>query len=200
MELLYGTSNKGKLLLMKRILKPLGIKLKGLEDMTGPIPKVEETGNSLLENARLKADMYYNAFHMPVFSCDSGLYLEGLPEELQPGIHVRRIPGRDHTDEGLTAYYSGLARQFGDLKAQYRNAVCFYKSKSEIYECEDPSLWGKPFLLTSQPHPRSQPGFPLDRISIQISSGKYYYDLPENAQDEVAGMEKLGKFLMTAGF
>lgn len=194
MELLYGTSNEGKLLLMKRTLTPLGIKLKGLQEMTRPIPQVEETGDSLLENARLKAKIYYETYHVPVFSCDSGLYLEGLPEELQPGIHVRRISGRTYTDEALTAYYSELAKKFGDLKAQYRNAVCFYKNESQIYESAAQTLYGKPFLLTSKPHPRSQPGFPLDRLSIQLSSGKYYYDLPKNAQDEMAGVAELREF------
>lgn len=194
MELLYGTSNEGKLLAMGRALEPLGITLKGLRDMQGAIPQVEETGKSPLENARIKAKAYYEAFGMPVFSCDSGLYFEHIPEEFQPGIHVRRPLGYEMTNEEMTAYYSGLAKRFGDVKAQYKNAVCFYKSAQEIYESEDPKLSGKPFLLTAKPHPRSQPGFPLDRISIQISSGFYYYDLPDDAQDEVALDEGFREF------
>ena len=38
---------------------------------------------------------YFEAFHMPVFSCDSGLYFDELSEEEQPGIHVRRVGGRE---------------------------------------------------------------------------------------------------------
>ncbi len=197
-ELLYGTTNKGKLLVMKRALKPMGIEVKGLKALNMQIPKVKETGSSLLENARLKAKAYYQAFHLPVFSCDTGLYFENLPEKLQPGIYARRPLGCEMTDEQLTAYYSGLAQKFGDFKAQYRNAVCFCKSEQEIYESEMPQLSGKPFLLTSVPHPISQKGFPIDRISIQISSGKYYYDLPGNAQDEAAFGEGFQEFFSTA--
>lgn len=198
MELLYGTTNEGKILAMRRALEPMGIIVKGLRDMGVDIPYVTETGNSPLENARLKAKAYYQAFQVPVFSCDTGLYLEGLPEELQPGIYVRRPLGYEMTDAQMTEYYSGLARKFGDLRAQYRNAVCFCKNEQELYESEDIKLSGEPFLLTSTPHPQSQPGFPLDRISIQLSSGKYYYDLQGNAQDEVALDEGFREFFSHA--
>lgn len=198
MELLYGTTNEGKILVMRRALEPMGITVKGLRDMGVDIPCVTETGNSPLENARLKAKTYYQVFQMPVFSCDTGLYLEGLPEELQPGIYVRRPLGYEMTDTQMTEYYSGLARKFGDLRAQYRNAVCFCKNEQELYESEDIKLSGEPFLLTSTPHPQSQPGFPLDRISIQLSSGKYYYDLQGNAQDEVALDEGFREFFSHA--
>ncbi len=218
--LLYGTTNEGKLLAMKRMLSPLGITLKGLKDMKESIPKVAETGSSPLENARIKAKAYYKIFQIPVFSCDTGLYLEGVPKELQPGIYVRRYPclqkeqfdkykflksfwkeQRQHynsemTDKEMTEYYSKLALEFGELRAQYQNAICFYKSEQEIYESEDSRLSGKPFLLTSKPHPNCQSGFPLDRISIQISSRKYYYDLPESAQDEVALEEGFQEFFI----
>lgn len=198
MELLYGTKNEGKILVMQRALEPLGITIKGLCQISAKIPFVAETGNSLLENARLKAKAYYQAFEMPVFSCDTGLYLEGLPKELQPGAYVRRPLGYEMTDAQMTAYYSGLARKFRNLRAQYRNAVCFYKNEQEIYESEDFKLSGEPFLLTSRPHPQSQAGFPLDRISIQLSSGKYYYDLKEDAQDEVALDEGFQEFFAHA--
>ncbi len=44
----------------------------------------------------------------------------------------------------------------------------------------------EPFLMTSKPHPQSNPGFPLDSISIDIKTGKYYYDLQDSRLDEVA--------------
>ncbi len=185
MELLYGTTNEGKLLVMRRALSPLGITVIGLKGIE-KIPVVQETGSSPLENARLKANAYFKAFQVPVFSCDTGLYFKNVPAEYQPGIYVRRPLGYEMTDEELTEYYREMAQKFGDLQAQYRNAVCFCKSAQEVYESDDLRLSGKPFVLTSRPHCRSQAGFPLDRLSIQISSGKYYYDLPEDAQDEVA--------------
>ncbi len=51
----------------------MGIEVLGLRDLGGPIPQVEEDGQTPLENARQKALAYYQAFQIPVFSCDSGL-------------------------------------------------------------------------------------------------------------------------------
>ena len=115
MELLYGTTNEGKLLVMRRVLSPLGITVTGLKDQKTEIPVVPETGNSPLENARLKAKAYFKAFQMPVFSCDTGLYFKNVPDEFQPGIYVRRPLGYEMTDEEMTEYYKGLAEHFGVL-------------------------------------------------------------------------------------
>ncbi len=74
MKLLYGMGNPAKLSSMKKKLKKLEIELIGLKDLNCEIPDVPETGKTPLENARIKALAYYHAFHIPVFSCDFGLY------------------------------------------------------------------------------------------------------------------------------
>ena len=105
MKLLYGTGNPAKLSSMKKKLKKIEIELIGLKDLDCEIPDVPETGRTPLENARQKALAYYHAFHIPVFSCDSGLYFEGIPDDIQPGVHVRTIAGKCLTDEEMIAYY-----------------------------------------------------------------------------------------------
>ena len=82
MKLLCGTTNEAKLNSIKRAVQPLGIHIMGLNDLDCAIPQVTETGTTLLENARIKANAYYEAFHMPVFSCDSGLYFDEVREDL----------------------------------------------------------------------------------------------------------------------
>lgn len=74
MILLYATTNPAKLDSMRRVLDSLSIELTGLCDLNLPLPDVAETGKNPLENAVLKAKIYYEAFHTPLFSCDSGLY------------------------------------------------------------------------------------------------------------------------------
>ena len=102
MKILYGTTNQGKLLAMKKSVEGLDIELISLRDAKGELPEVNENGKTPLENAEIKARAYFEAFHMPVFSCDSGLYFDELAEEEQPGIHVRRIGGKELTDEEMT--------------------------------------------------------------------------------------------------
>lgn len=189
MKILYGTGNPAKLSAMKRRLEPLGIELIGLQDikaMGRTIPDVEENGVTPLENARLKAKAYYQAFQMPVFSCDSGLYFDNVPEEIQPGVHVRTVSGKYLSDEEMQAYYAGLAGKYGNLTARYCNAICFVQDENTVYEAMEPSMESERFLLTDRIHPIRKKGFPLDSLSIDIKTGKYYYDLPEGALDRVA--------------
>ena len=120
MRLLYGTGNAAKLEAMRRRLAELDLEILGLEDMDKEAPYVPENGRTPLENARQKAFAYYEAFGIPVFSCDSGLYFQGVPEEVQPGVHVRTVGGKYLTDEEMLEYYGGLARKYGDLRARQR--------------------------------------------------------------------------------
>ena len=87
MKILFGTGNRAKLSVLKPKLEMLGVELIGLWDLQTEgkaIPKVIEDGSTPLENARQKAMAYYEAFQIPVFSCDSGLYFDNVPSELQP--------------------------------------------------------------------------------------------------------------------
>ena len=189
MKILYGTGNPAKLSAMKRRLEPLGIELIGLQDIKAMgriIPEAEENGVTPLENARRKAKAYYQAFQMPVFSCDSGLYFDNVPEEIQPGVHVRTVNGKYLSDEEMQAYYAGLAGKYGNLTARYCNAICFVQDENTVYEAMEPSMESERFLLTDRIHPIRKKGFPLDSLSIDIKTGKYYYDLPEGALDRVA--------------
>ena len=91
MKLLYATGNPAKLSAMQRRLEGTGIEVIGLKDVEKEVPVVPETGKSPLENARQKAMAYYKALQIPLFSCDSGLYFDNVPDEVQPGIHVRTV-------------------------------------------------------------------------------------------------------------
>ena len=190
MKLLYGTGNLAKLSAMRNRLEQLDIELIGLNDMRAEgkiVPKVIEDGNTPLENARLKAMAYYEAFQIPVFSCDSGLYFDNVSDEVQPGVHVRNVNGKCLSDDEMIDYYSGLVKAYGNLVARYRNAICFVMDNTHIYEAMEPSMESEKFILTDKPHSTiRKEGFPLDSISLDIKTNKYYYDLPEDKLEQVA--------------
>lgn len=173
---------------MRRRLAELDLEIFGLEDMEGEIPFVPEDGNTPLENARQKAFAYYKAFGIPVFSCDSGLYFQGVPEEIQPGVHVRTIKGKYLTDQEMLEYYCSLAARYGNLMARYRNAICLVMGEERVYESMDDSLASEYFLLTSVPHSAGirHKGFPLDSLSVDIGTGKYFYDMKEDREEKIA--------------
>lgn len=190
MKLLFGTGNQAKLSVMRIRLERIGIELIGLNDLRAAgkvIPEVVENGISPLENARLKAIAYYEAFQMPVFSCDSGLYFENVPDEIQPGVHVRNVAGKCLSDDDMIEYYGNLVKKYGNLIAQYKNAICFVLDEEHVYEAMEPSMFSEKFILTDKPHSKiRKKGFPLDSISIDIKTNRYYYDLTENELEQFA--------------
>lgn len=190
MKLLFGTGNAAKLSVMRNRLKKIDIELIGLNDLRAEgmdIPEVAETGSTPLENARIKALAYYRAFDMPVFSCDSGLYFDNVPDELQPGVHVRNVNGKCLSDDEMVEYYSGLAKKYGNLTARYRNAICFVQDGEHIYESMAPSMASEPFIIADTQHSAiRKKGFPLDSLSIHIRTNKYYYDLAKEELEQFA--------------
>lgn len=197
-ELLYGTGNPAKLVSMRRVLAGLPVRVIGPSDLSLSLPAVLESGATPQENARIKAETCFRAFERPVFACDSGLYFENLPDELQPGVHVRRVGGKVLNDDEMTTYYATLARKHGPLRASYKNAVCFIADGTRRFECMSDDLAGERFLLVDTPHPRRQSGFPLDCLSVEPHSGKYYYDLGAYQTDDIAQNQGFCRFFAAA--
>lgn len=203
-EIIHGTGNNGKIAYMERALKGLPINVIGLKQAAEErgilVPEIEETGNTPLENARLKAENYFRLFRCPVFSCDSGLYLcnnmtgEPLPEEEQPGIHVRGRGEHRLTDDELLEHYIGLVKKYGQIRARYKNAICLIWDEDIREESMREELWGEPFLFTDVPHKKRMPGFPLDSISLDLRTQKYFYDMEGNQQDEVVSNDGFRHF------
>lgn len=179
MKILYGTTNKAKIQVMKNAVESLDIELIGLGDMDSELPNIIENGKTPLDNAEIKARAYYEAFHMPVFSCDSGLYFDELQDDEQPGLHVRRVNGKELTDDEMIEYYGSLAKQYGGkITGRYRNAIYFILDENHHYSSMDMSIATEPFILVQKPHSKQRvEGFPLDSLSVDITTGKYYYDL-----------------------
>lgn len=199
--LLYGTGNPAKFAMMSESLKSLPIKLLSLCDMEKPFPEVSENGNDPLENARIKALAYFRFYGVPVLSHDCGLYFDGLPDEIQPGVHVRNIGGKRLSDAEMTVYYALKAREYGGkLTARYKGALCLALSETRVFESMDESLWGSAFNIVGKPHPKRVEGFPIDPLSVDIATGKYFYDLPDSRDVNAhPGFRKFFKELLNKG-
>jgi 8-oxo-dGTP diphosphatase len=188
MKLLYGTTNQAKLDHMKQILSGLDIEIVGLKDV-GLKLDVDESGNNPLENARIKALAYYKATGMPVFSCDSGLYIEGLKNDRQPGVHVRRVQNKYLSDEEFIQYYSDFVAALGkETKAKFKNAICLVMDEKSIFEYDGDDISDN-FIMTSKIHTKRKEGFPMDSISLDIETGSYFVDEDIRSKNE----EKLTK-------
>ena len=95
MELLIATGNPGKVREYEEMLATLPVKLFGLRDIGLGDMDVEETGTTLEENARLKAQAYAQASGMIALADDSGLFVDAL--DGAPGVYSARYGGYDLT-------------------------------------------------------------------------------------------------------
>lgn len=126
-RIVVATTNPGKLVEL-RALVPRHWKLLTLRDAGLDVP--EETGQSFLDNALLKAQ-HATMSGLPAIADDSGLEVEGL--DGAPGVHSARFAGPDATDEGNNRK---LIRMLTDdpetsRKARFRCAVAIALPQSE---------------------------------------------------------------------
>ncbi|MBL0699828.1 MAG: XTP/dITP diphosphatase [Desulfosarcina sp.] len=94
--IVLATRNNGKILEISDLLKKFPVIIKNLDDF-GPIPEVEEDGNTFEENAYKKASFTAKILGLPVIADDSGIVVDAL--EGAPGIYSARYGGTDATDE-----------------------------------------------------------------------------------------------------
>jgi XTP/dITP diphosphohydrolase len=94
--LVIATTNPGKVAEMRDLLTGFPIELKSLADF-GPIPAVEEDGETFDENAYKKASVTAKILGIPALADDSGLMVDVL--DGAPGVLSARYAGEDATDE-----------------------------------------------------------------------------------------------------
>lgn len=94
--LVIATRNKGKTAEIKDLLKDFPVEIKNLDDF-GPIPPIEEDGETFDENAYKKASFTAKILGLPALADDSGLLVEALNGK--PGVHSARYGGENATDE-----------------------------------------------------------------------------------------------------
>jgi len=160
-------------------LQDKGIEVLTLKDIDLKL-NVEETGKNAIENAYLKAKAYYEATGIASIGLDNNLFIEQLPEEKQPGTHVRRVGGKELTDEEMIQYYTNLVRENGGkltAKWVYGMVICNGKEPKQY-------MWSKAnFYFVDKPCDKRTPGYPLDSISIMPEYNKYFVELTQEEKN-----------------
>jgi XTP/dITP diphosphohydrolase len=88
MDLLFGTTNDGKLRELRRLVAGLPIRVLAPEDLGRPLPEVEEDGATFRANAEKKAAEWARWAGLHVLADDSGLCVDALGGS--PGVHSAR--------------------------------------------------------------------------------------------------------------
>jgi len=162
-QLFYATTNPGKVMEVRQIMRTLGVDILSPADL-GLTFDVPETGTSLEENALLKARAYLQ--HLPpdefvVIADDTGVEIDALGGE--PGIRVRRWIGQGRmSDEAIITYC--LARLDGVPRerrgAQFRTVIAVGVTPDALSLFEG-TLRG---VILEQADPLRIPGFPFESL------------------------------------
>ena len=179
MKVLFATTNPAKVKKYKEELEKNGIELLTIKDINLDL-HVDETGKNCLENAYIKASAYCRETGMTTIGMDNSLFIEELPEEKQPGTHVRRVNGKELTDDEMIEYYQGLVEEYGGkltAKWVYGMVICRGDDKEEF-------SWSKDeFYFVNKVSEKRNPGYPLDSMSIDKKTNKYFVDLTKEDRD-----------------
>ena len=176
-KVLFATENKSKAKRFEDGLLKRGIEIITINDIEKKV-NIEENGKNAIEKALIKARAYAKVYNLPVFAMDDNLYIEGIPEEKQPGMYVRRVNGKRLSDEEMIEYYSNLANTYGEngkLTCRWVYGIATIKNDKE-----STYTWSKEdFYIVDKPSDKINPGYPLNTISINKKLNKYFTDLTE---------------------
>ncbi|MDY6790191.1 MAG: XTP/dITP diphosphatase [Thermodesulfobacteriota bacterium] len=95
-SIVIATRNKGKTAEIRDMLLDYPVNIKNLDDF-GPIPEIEEDGDTFDENAYKKASVTARILGLPALADDSGLLVEAL--DGAPGVYSARYAGEKATDQ-----------------------------------------------------------------------------------------------------
>ena len=179
MKVLLATTNPAKIKRYASKIQEKGIEVITLRDIDLKL-EVEENGKNAIENAYIKAKAYYEATGITTIAIDDNLFIEELPEDKQPGTNVKRVNGKELTDDEMIVYYTNLAKENGGkLTAKYVYGMVIYDGKeSKQYTWEKDN-----FYFVEKPSEKRTKGYPLDSISIMPQYNKYFVDLTPEEKD-----------------
>ncbi len=122
MKLVLATGNSDKLKEMKALLAKLPIEVTSKDEMGFADLDVDETGETLEDNAELKARALYEATGEWVLADDTGLFVDAL--DGAPGVYSARYAGEHATYEDNRKRLLSALEGVDDRSAAFRTVVC----------------------------------------------------------------------------
>lgn len=125
MDILLATHNFHKVEEIKQLLSNTNINLISLKDLNDE-DDVDENGHSFEENARIKAEYYYQKYHLPVLADDSGLVIPSF--DYRPGIYSARYAGINANAKKNNEKLLADIKDIKDRNAYFICQVCYIEN------------------------------------------------------------------------
>jgi XTP/dITP diphosphohydrolase len=178
-KLLLATNNRGKVDEYRRLLKDIPFELVTLAD-AGITAEVDEVGESLEENARLKATVLAGRSGLLAIADDSGLEVDALGGE--PGRLSARYAGEVASDKDRVNYLLSRLKDVPWEKrtARFRCVIAVATPSGEVALCSGECRG----LITFEP--KGSQGFGYDPIFYLPELGKTMAELPMEVKNQIS--------------
>ncbi len=187
-KFVIATFNRDKAAELHALLALPGVTLVPLADWPGATSP-EETGATLLENARLKARAAVAFTGLPAIADDTGLEVDAL--DGAPGVHAARYSGPDAT---YASNVAKLLRELEDVPAEKRTArfrtVCLAAWPDGQELSADGALAG---VIAEAP--RGTNGFGYDPVFVPAGETRTYAELSDQEKNAISHRAKAAKLL-----
>ena len=178
MKIVFATHNRDKCREMASILGDFPIDLLTLDSFP-EIGEIIEDGNSLEENALIKARTVFKLTKIPSWADDTGLEVDALYGE--PGIYSARYAGKScsYSDNVNKLIENMLAVPQNNRTAQFKTAIAFVGVNMELVS--EGSVEG---LIASKP--KGVGGFGYDPVFYVPEKGKTYSEMSMKEKNQIS--------------
>jgi len=183
LQLLIGTTNKGKYNEMAAVLDQLPITLLNPLQL-GITDDVEETGTTYQENALIKAKFYaLNSGGIPTLGEDSGLVVDALANEL--GVYTRRWgAGAKATDQEWLDFFMNRMQEF---KSPEQRTAKFISHMCLLINNEPVHFYGETLgLITDSVEAPLYDGVPLSSVFKPKGFDIVYSAMTEDQKNQIS--------------
>jgi len=193
-KLVIASHNKGKLKEMVELMAPLGIEVVLASDLG--LPEPDETEDSYIGNAKLKAVAAARASGLPALADDSGLSVEALGG--QPGIYSARWADKGH--DGERDFNIGMERVLRELSPHSNRRARFVSALALCWpdgHCELFEAWVDGEIIHEQ---RGTRGFGYDPLFKPLGYDVTFGEMDPDHKREISHRAEAFRQLMAACF
>ena len=178
-KLLLATNNEGKIQEYKSLLSSLACDLVTLADL-GIAIKVNEVGESLEENARLKATVLAAESHLAALADDSGLEVDALGGK--PGPLSARYAGEGASDKERVNYLLSQLKSvpWEKRSAYFRCVIAIAAPSGGVELCSGECRGVIAF------EPKGEEGFGYDPVFYFPELNKTMAELPMETKNQIS--------------
>ncbi|MFT4416526.1 XTP/dITP diphosphatase [Fredinandcohnia humi] len=191
-EIMIATKNIGKVKEFSDLFASRGVKVKSLVDFPN-IDDIEETGETFVENAKLKAEAIATKFNIPVIADDSGLSIDFL--DGRPGVYSARYAGEQKNDRAnidkVLAELEGVPTEKRSARFHCALALAIPDKETQIVEGTCEGRITEDLL--------GENGFGYDPIFLVVEKGLTMAQLSKDEKNQIShrakALKKLDKLL-----